>query len=291
MEPATRIDPSSDHASRRVATLSVGALIALLAVAVLPFPAAGLWPRGGFADISALSAATARGLVRFWETGTADLGTGLAASVEFWTRFHVVKALLSVPLLIATVLLGRALWRECMRSVGRGRRALFAAAGVLEAPLVLLALLLLVANLQGALVPLSSALGLVDVRSADPALASAVRGISADLETSPDVSASPALARLVADFAAYHLVMVALGAIVTVGLVVVAVRLWRRSRPTVSAHSAHSARSALWARWVRRGGSTVALVVAASFALITAANLSTAARPAPALLGFFEGGS
>jgi hypothetical protein len=95
------------------------------------------------------------------------------------------------------------------------------------------------------------------------------------------------MTRLIEDFAAYHRVMVGLGAIVTVGLVLVAVRLSRRSRRTGSAQSGQSGQSA---RWVRLGGAT-ALVVAASFALITAANLSTAAHPAPALLGFFQGSS
>jgi hypothetical protein len=288
MHPAPPTDTSPARGSRRLATLAVAAGVALLAVMVLPFPAAGLWPGGGYSDVSTLSAVVGRGLVRFWEAGTADLSPELAASVAFWTRFHVVKAVLAVPLLVTSVLLGLALWRECVRSVGRGRRAWFAAAGVLEAPLVLLAVLLVVANVQGALVPLSSALGLVDVRGPEPALATAVRGIKDSLGTSTVVPASPARTRLLEDFAAYHRVMVGLGAIVTVGLVLVAARLWRRSRRTRSAQSGQSGQSA---RWVRLGGATAALVVAASFALITAANLSTAAHPAPALLGFFQGSS
>ena len=285
MHPATRTDTSPAPGSRRPATLAVAAGVAMLAVMVLPFPAAGLWPGGGYSDVSTLGAAVGRGLVRFWDAGTADLSPELAASVAFWTRFHVVKAVLAVPLLVTSVLLGLALWRECVRSVGRGRRAWFAAAGVLEAPLVLLAVLLVVANVQGAIVPLSSVLGLVDVRDPDPALATAVRGIKDSLETSPEVPAPPTMTRLVEDFAAYHRVMVGLGAMVTVGLVLVAARLWRRSRRTGSAQSGQSA------RWVRLGSATAVLVVAASFALITAANLSTAAHPAPALLGFFQGSS
>ena len=280
MPTSPRTTASNAPAPPRLVALSIGAAFAVLAVAVLPFPAAGLWPGGGYPDVAALGSAMTRGLVRSWAAGATDLDPGLAAPVAFWARFHVVKALLAVPLLVVAVLLGRGLWRECVRSTSRGRRAVFAFAGVLEAPLVLLGGLLVVANVQGALVPLSSALGLVDVSSSDATLSRAVHGIEDALGAPVGSATRPALTRLVEDFAAYHAVMVVIGAVVTVGLGAVAVRLWRRSRgPAVSRPG----------RSVSLGGVVVTVGLAASFALITAANLSTAAHPATALLGFFQG--
>lgn len=264
--------------------LSTGAVLALVAVALLPFRVAGLGPGGGYADVSTLSAAVARGLVHFWQAGAAEPDSSLTAPVAFWARFHAVKAALAVPLLVVSVLLGQRIWRECVRAGSRGRRAWLVLAGVVEAPLVLLAVLLFVANVQGALAPLSSALGLVDVRSVDratdPTLATTLREIRDGLRSGPEGSSAPTMARLLQDFTAYHVVMVWLGALVTAALVVAAVMLWRRTRGVSTA-----------SRRVGTTGATVSLVSAAAFAVITAANLSTALHPAPALLGFFEGGA
>lgn len=277
--PATR----RPEPTRRLLSLSAWTGGALLAVALLPFPAASLWPGGGYPDVSALGAALSRGLVRYWSDGTGVVGPDLAEPVAFWARFHAVKALLAVPLLVVAVLLGRQIWREHVCSDRGGRRVWLAIAGVVEAPLVLLAVLLVVANIQGAIAPLSSALGLIDLGSRDRTLATTLHEIRVGLDAASDQPGTPPLSGLVDDFAAYHAAMVWLGAAVTVVLAVVAVRLWRRSRRAVA--------GARRVRVVRRSGALASLAVAAAFALITAANLSTFAHPAPALLGFFQGGS
>lgn len=273
--------PGTGPGGRAWAGLTVGTAVALAAVAVLPFPVAGLGPGGGYADVSTLGAAVADGLVHFWQGASPEPDPSLAAPVAFWARFHAVKAALAVPLLLLGIMLGRRIWSECVNARRGRRRAWFTLAGLVEAPLVLLAALLVVANVQGALAPLSSALGLLDVHPTDPAVATTLREIKYGLVNPSGRTATPALTRLVEDFTAYHVVMVWLGAIVTVCLVVVAARWWRRARGAAAAPS----------RRVRSAGATVALLSAAAFAVITAANLSTALHPAPALLSFFQGGA
>ena len=287
--PVARHRPPAPTGSRALVRPAAGVLVALAAVALLPFPAASLWPGGGYPDVTALGAALARGLAHWWRSGALDAGPDLDAAVAFWARFHVVKALLSAVLLVLLVRLGRRTWHEYRQATGRGRRARLAVAGAAASPLLVLAVLLVAATVQGALAPLSSALGLLPVgrigtgAAADAGgLAGTVREIRLALQA-PDASVPPALTRLVGDFATYHAVMVGVGTVVTLGLAVAAVRVWRRRRG-VDAEP-----------WRLRGPRLVTaasvLGLAAAFAVVTAANFSTYLHPAPALLGFFEGGA
>ena len=287
--PTARHRPPAPTGTRALARPAATVLAALVAVALLPFPAASLWPGGGYPDVTALGAALSRGLEHWWQSGAVDAGPDLERAVGFWARFHVIKAVLSAALLVLVVSLGRRTWHEYRRATGRGRRARLAVTGVLESPLLVLAILLVTANVQGALAPLSSALGLLPVGRvaagppADAAgLAGTVREIRLALQ-SPDASGPPALARLVDDFAAYHAVMVGVGTVATLLLAAGAVRVWRRRRGVATEP------------WRLRGPPLVTaaslLGHAAPFAVVTAANLSTYLHPAPALLGFFEGGS
>ncbi|WP_076260050.1 hypothetical protein [Intrasporangium flavum] len=287
--PTARHRPPAPTGSRALLIPAAGVLAALAAVALLPFPAASLWPGGGYSDVAALGAALARGLEHWWRSGAVDAGPDLDAAVAFWARFHVVKAILSAVLLVLAVRLGRRTWHEYRQATGRGRRARLAVAGLAVSPVLVLAVLLVAANVQGALAPLSSALGLLPVGrvgagsgSGGGGLAGTVREIRLALH-SPDASVPPALARLVGDFAAYHAVMVGVGAVVTLGLAAAAVRV-RQRRRGVEAEP-----------WRLRGPrlltATSILGLAVAFAVVTAANLSTYLHPAPALLGFFEGGA
>lgn len=274
--------PPSDAASG-VVRLTTGVVVAILAVALVPFRAAGVWPGGGYADVATLGDRLARGLVGYWSSGAAVVGPALADPVSFWARFHVIKAALAMILLVVAIRLGVRLWRGYVGSTGRRRRLGFAVAAVLEAPVVLLALLVVVANLQGALAPLSSALGLLPLGTADPHLAPTLDQIRAGLDPSGRGSTSLPLAHLVDDFASYHVVMAWLGAAVTCLLVATVVWLWRRAGATPRDH-----------RRVRRTvrlAAVACLALAAAFAVVTAANVSTVANPRPALLGFFDGGA
>ncbi|TQM55203.1 hypothetical protein [Humibacillus xanthopallidus] len=260
--------------------LPTTAAVLAVAVVVLPFRLAAVGPGGGFADVTALGDAVTSGFVDFWSAGATDLPTDLAKAVDFWARFHVVKAILAAALLVTLVSLGPRVLASSVRARSVPQRLLAALVVLLHVSVAVLALLVVVANIQGAVAPLSSVVGLMTVTGPDPELAASTAEVRHALAAGEH---PPALGRLLADFTTYHVVMAWLGGLVTVGLVVTAVLLWRRR-----------ARVARTDRRLRRLVLALAggvLVLAGFFGVITAANISTAARPAPALLGFFHGGA
>jgi nitrate reductase gamma subunit len=97
----------------------------------------------------------------------------------------------------------------------------------------------------------------------------------------------PVLELLVHDFTTYHLAMAGLGAAVTVALLIGAVVLWRRHPRFTSRESAQRSHGG---RLLVAMGTAAMVTLALLFAVVTAGNVSTVAQPAPALLGFFEGG-
>lgn len=152
-------------------------------------------------------------------------------------------------------------------------------AGGVHAAVMVLALLVLVANIQGAVAPLSSALGLMPLSNPDPALAGTLVQVRDALATGEQ---PVALDARVQDYARYHLTLAVVATGVTLTLLAVAVRLWRQR--------ARLAPSERRYRRVLLTGAISMLLLTAFFAIITAANLTTVAHPAPALLGFFNGG-
>lgn len=257
----------------------VGGTVLALAVFLAPFPAASAWPGGGYPSRTALVDSLSSGFIHHSNAGSALIGPELARPVDFWARFHVIKAALAAMLLLVLVSLGSRTWRG-YASANRPRRRLAVGAllGV-EAPTALAAILILVANIQGAVAPLSSALGLLPIGRPDPALAETITQVRHGLRSG---TRSPALELLVHDFTRYHLAMACLGAVVTLSLAVAAVLLGRqRSKMSGAPH---------------RGRGMLALAIVAAgvssafFGVVTAANFSTVARPVPALLSFFEGG-
>jgi hypothetical protein len=251
----------------------------VLAVLLAPFPVASVWPGGGYPNRTALVDAVSSGFVRQMSAGSGLIGPDLARPVDFWARFHVIKAVLAAALLLVLVPLGSRTWREYTRASRPRRRLVVGALLGVEAPTAALAILIVMANVQQAVAPLSSALGLLPIGRPDPVLAETITQVRHGLRSG---ARSPALELLVHDFVVYHLVMACLAPVVTVGLVVAAVLLWRaRSRMTGARHRG-------------RGILALAVVVvgvsSVFFAVLTAANVSVTARPAPALLAFFEGG-
>ncbi len=249
----------------------------LVAVFVAPFPVASAWSDGGYPSRAALVDSLSAAFVHYWDAGSGVIGPDLALPVDFWARFHVVKAALAAILLVALARLGSRTWVVYTRAATATRRLL---AGVLVgmAALALLALLVLVANVQGAIAPLSSALGLLPMGRPDPALAGTITQVRDGLAGE---ARSPALGTLVHDFTAYHIAMAGLGAVVTAGLLATAVLLWRRrARMSAGRRGRHLTATAVVA----------VMASSAFFGVVTAANLSTVADPAPALLGFFQGG-
>jgi hypothetical protein len=243
------------------------------AVFLVPFRAASALTGGGFTSRDALVDSLSSAFVGYWTAGSTAVGPDLGAVVSFWASFHMVKAALAGLLLVALVVLCVRTWGAYTGAATTARRLVLGAVEVVASMLAMVALVFLVANVQGAVAPLSSVLGLLPTGSSDPVLAGTITQVRDDLVAG---ASTPALDGLVHDFAAYHLAMACLGAAVTVGLLVTAVLLWRR----------------LVSRRLLRATVVVAVVASALlFGVITAANLSTVAHPAPALLGFFEGGS
>jgi hypothetical protein len=263
---------------RRLALPLVAALLTV-AVFLLPFRLAALGPGGGFASQRALGGAVASGLVRFWSQGSRELPAELAATVDFWARFHVIKALLATALLVVLVLLAPLVLERFARAATIPRRLLALLVAGLHASVAVLALLIVVANLQGAIAPLASVLGLAPVARPGGALGSTTAEVRRTLTAGAD---TPALDTLLSGFTTYHVAMAWLGAAVTLALLAAAVVGRRRA----AASRAERARRSLVLLTVV---ATVAL--AGFFGVVTAANISTAAHPAPALLAFFEGGS
>ena len=271
-------DPGRSPAPGRLLwpILSAGALV--VAVVVAPFRLASAWRDGGYPDRAALVDSLSAAVVRFWSADATAPAQDLALPVTFWLRFHVIKAVLAALLLVILALLARRTWGAYTRTTTATRRVALGALAAAEGLLVLLALLVTVANLQGAIAPLSSALGLLPLGAPDPALAQTTDEIRQALAAG---TPGPALQALLADFTRYHVAMAVLGTLATAGLLAVAVVLWRRRGRMPDAQPRGRGLLAIAA--------VALLVTAVFFAVVTAANVSTAADPAPALLAFFEG--
>jgi hypothetical protein len=254
------------------------ALLATL-VALVPFPLASALSGGRYEDLAALRAGVTNGFVQLWPTGDGRLGE-LSATAEFWARFHVVKATLSTVLLVVLCILLARVWRASTDPGSRARRWGLAVLGLGASGLAVVSLLVVVANLQGAVTPLSSVLGVLSFADPggplEPVVEQARQVVGSGAST-------PAAEVLRADFVRYHAIMAVLGTAVTLVLIGGAVVLWRRRT-----HTARTQRS--WRRVLAAGGAGL-LLLAGAFALVTAANISTALHPSAALVGFLAGGA
>lgn len=264
MMPAAIVTGRSSTVDRGLPRVVVIASL-LVAVVVVPWPlaswlAVAQWPGPG-----SLARAVADALALDWRSGAVPAGSArsaLAGPTRFWQAFHLVKSVLSLGLLAASV---RALVQSWAPPAvgdvpGRfGRRvgglAALACAGV--------ALVLCIANLQGAIAPLTSVLGFLP--EATPA-ASQVAG--ALREALADGASAPAAEAIVTDFARYHLALAALGALAALALAGLAVLGWRRHRLIE--------------------GVALGLAVAA-LGIVVAANIGTWLHPVPALDAFLAG--
>jgi hypothetical protein len=264
---------------RQLGALTAATALLATLVALVPFPLASALSGGRYEDLAALRAGVTNGFVQFWATGDGRLGE-LSATADFWARFHVVKAALSTGLLVVLCVLLAGVWRASTDAGSRGRRWGLALLGLGASGLAVVSLLVVVANLQGAVVPLSSVLGVLSF--ADPGAQ-----LEPVVEQARQVVASgastPAAEVLRADFVRYHLVMAVLGTAVTLVLIGGAVVLWHRRTRTARAQRS-------WRRVLAAGG-TGLLLLASAFALVTAANISTALHPSAPLLGFLAGGA
>lgn len=215
-------------------------------------------------------------------SGSAALPSGLQTVVDYWARYHVAKAVIAALALLVLCSACRRLWSSYRRS--HHRRVLgfdtpspvvYALTGAAASLGAIVAAALLMANIQGAVAPLSSAVSLLPAQR-DSTLSAAV-DVVRDGTASP--GRSPVADHLVADFARYHLVVAVLSAVFVMSLLLLALRMWRRRADNAGALR-HSTTVA----------SLGALVLAADVAVLCAANVSSAVAPASALAAFFAGG-
>ncbi len=196
----------------------------------------------------------------------------------------MVKGVLAGALLIVLVALGVLLWKAFLRSgASRGRQALASAAAVTSV-LALVSLAAVMANIQGAVAPFSSVTSMLPLGTPGGQLADAVGEIRQGLAHYPDTSGrnTAALQVMVDDFGRYHAVLAVMASLVAVVLVGLSVTAWRR----FAAADRSDGRTRRTMGWF----GVLAALVALAFVVVAVANTGTAADPAPALLGFYEGG-
>lgn len=262
--------------SPRRDTIALAVAIAVLGAAFVWLPAALVG--GATVSRAALHRSTADAVATYWHSGRAPWTGDLSDLVGRWRDYHLAKAVIAV---VAVVVLARAaaVGRRRASTAGRPRwHALGPAAAGLGA---LVAVLLLVANVQGAFAPFASLLSLLPTTTADRSFAPTLGEIREALaRRAVDGHGGPApLERMIDAFVGYHVVLAVLaGALALVAAGSVARALVRRRRtvePTATASG--PSRLAL--------GTTGLLCVAAG--VLCLANVSTALRPVPALRDAF----
>ena len=207
-------------------------------------------------------------VVADWSSAVAAPGSQASSALtdptRFWRWFHIVKALLALAALLpAGVLVARA-WRARRTESTRARRFAWAAVTAAGSLVAGLMVLLVVANVQGAVAPLSSVLSFLPFSDRSPALVDAVTALDASIGSAHPSTTAAAIVR---DFAAYHAVVAVLLALLTLVAGVATVRATRARR------------------W---GSATVVAAAMAAVALLTVANIGTALAPAPALRSFLS---
>ncbi|MGC4935590.1 hypothetical protein ACLQ3C_18125 [Gordonia sp. DT30] len=264
---------SSRPGPRRVIALA-GTTVALgAATMLLPAPLAGL----GGGRPADMSAATADAVVDFWTRGTAQLPDDLAGLVDYWQRFHIVKAVLAAALLVVAVRLTIDLYRGGRRTPtapdGSGRHLVRATPAAVVAAL---ALTIVAANLQGVVAPLSTLIPLA-TDAGDPRISAISAQAYAQLTHPSGVMSAP-LSVLVDDFALYHKAFAVISAVLVVAFGGWAVGIAAAARRTPAGHRS------------RRYASAAALtVLAVATGVVCAANVSSALDSAHALALFFGG--
>ncbi|MCY1145463.1 hypothetical protein OWR29_46310 [Actinoplanes sp. Pm04-4] len=236
------------------------AAVGLVAAFVFAPPLlAALWTGNQFDGERGLAEASRTALAGFLSSGGRQIPPELQRILDYWFAFHVVKGAAAAALV---VVFGFALYktRNKLAAVGLGALGLFSLAA-------------LMANIQGAVAPLSSLLSLAATGAPGQPDWEPARQQLTDGRTTPTVDL------LVGDFALFHAAMVVIAGVLAVAAGAAGVALWRRF-----------ARSSREARLWQAVSASFAVVLTLVFGTLTVANATTVADPAPALLAFFNGG-
>lgn len=264
--------------SRSVIASLLAAGAALVAAFVLA-PAALLRPTFGEYDGEVkLQEAVGRALVEYWGRGTPAFPAGLTTLVDYWFHWHAIKVVISVLMVIVFALLTTALWRRYLRT-----RPGYAAVATATTVLTVLALGVLMANIQATIVPLVALLPLLAGRTATGELAQVLSEMRDGLtESAGSYTDLPALTVLLGEVERYHWAMVAVSATLMVATGLASAHFWkRRSTGDPSATRVRLMHGTL-------GVSTA--LTAGLLLLMTAASALTALEPATWLLGAIDVG-
>ncbi|GAA2055681.1 hypothetical protein [Williamsia deligens] len=250
----------------------VGFVVAPTLIAGDPYDA-------GIGDGRGLGDAARVGVADFLGRHSAAMTGAFGDLTDYWAHYHWVKVVFGLVAVGALALLGRGLSRSAGTASTRLDRARWAATGGLVASTAVAAMVVVVANVQGALAPASSALSLLPRARADDDLSGVRAAASAGVA---DGAEDPAIGALVRDFGRYHAVLAICLGVVVLGLAVLTVAVGRAARRAARGTALRPLAAA----------STVVFAVAAALlAVIVVANVGTALDPAPALQLFFAGSS
>jgi hypothetical protein len=216
-----------------------------------------------------LAGSVGHALVADWASAVPAPGgqasSALTDPTRFWRWFHIAKAVLALAALVSAIVLATRAWRARRDASTTPRRFAWAGVTSIGSLFAALSAVLVVANVQGAVAPMSSVLSFLPMSGRSPALVNAVTGLNTSIGSGHPTSTATAIVR---DFATYHAVVAVLLALVTVLAGIATVRVTR----------------------ARRWGSGVLLAATVTIlAVLTLANTSTAFAPAPALQSFLSG--
>lgn len=262
---------------RGVGLIAVASVLLGVAFVFVPGIVAGWGSEGGIGDAGELRDALRVAFVGYWSSGVGEFSPALNDVVEYWFRYHVVKALIAVALLGVLTALAAMLWKAVGQEddSGWGRRVALGAAGAGVTTCALVALLAVMANVQGAVAPYASVLPMLFDDPVGSELAGTLEGVGRQLAAS---GSSPALEVMIGDFTRYHVAMVVIASVVAVGCAIATVVLWKRRAGRSSGE-----------RGVLAGLGLLTMGLTVVFVVVAVANTSTVAEPVPALQALFDG--
>jgi hypothetical protein len=263
--------------SRSVIGLLLAAAAALAAAFELA-PRTLLRPSFGAYDSAKLQDALGRALVEYWRSGTPAFPASLTTLVDCWFQWHAIKVVISSLLVIVFALLATALWQRYLRT-----QAWYAVVAIAATVSTVLAVGVLMLNIQATAVPLVALLGLLPGRTADGKLAQVLSQMREGLTKSASPHAgSPALTVLLGEVERYYWVMVAISATLMAATVLAGVLFWKRR----IADDPSAAR----VRFMHSTLGVITALTACLLLLVTAAYAFSALDPAALLLGVIGAG-
>ncbi|MBL1074101.1 hypothetical protein JK358_06805 [Nocardia sp. 2] len=235
-----------------------------------------------YPDEQALGTSVRGTFVEYWSSGDREFTPALAGVVDYWFRFHMLKAAIAALLVIVFAALGIQLWKSFVRArgFGAGSGLALGASGVTVTLLGLFSVVLVVANIQGAAAPFASLLPMLTADPADGTVTATLDQVRQGLGA-PHTDTSPALQVMIDDFAWYHVAMAVLAGAVALACTALSLTLWRAFARTEPSNTR--------TRRVLACLGTFKAVVAAGLIVVVIANTTTAADPAPALAALFDG--